>query len=182
MHDRELLDAIESIDPVTYQGAVWRVSLVGRSAIQGSTRPGRWSDGSIEALYTSIEADTALAEMHFHLFEKSSILPSRLQFNLSELEIQLSRCLKLLDAAKLEELGVMNDDFYGRAFKRVVSELYPKTQAIGAAASFLGYDGLHVPSARTEGSNVVLLLDNLAPDNEILVKQSSPVDWKSWKS
>ena len=179
IHDRELLDTIETIDPIMYDGPAWRVSLQGRSPTQGSTRPGRWSDGSFEALYTSLEADTAKAEMRFHLFEKSSIIPSRLVYMLSELQIELGRCLKLLDITQLETLGVESDVFYGRSFQRVVHELYPTTQAIGAAASFLGFDGLQVPSARAKGSNMVLLLNNLSPEREIEVKSTAVADWNS---
>ena len=56
-----------------------------------------------------------------------------------------------------------------------------RTQAIAAAARFLEFDGLLVPSARHPGSNLVLLLDQLAGDG-LEVLASEAVDWAAWRA
>ena len=40
----------------------------------------------------------------------------------------------------------------------------PACQAVGGAVAWLGYDGLLVPSARADGSNIVILVDALAAE------------------
>src|SRR5271165_3389198 len=43
VHDRSILDALETIDPEPFAGEVWRVTRKGREALRGSTANGRWS-------------------------------------------------------------------------------------------------------------------------------------------
>lgn len=180
IHDRALLDALETIEPMEHRGPVWRVCRKGREPNRESTVVGRWSDGSFPVLYTSLEADTCQAEVYFHVYQKQPVPPSKLRFGLHKLSIELTRTLRLLDTAQLESLGVVQDLFYAKRFNQVVRESYPKTQAIGAAANFLGLDGLLVPSARVNGTNVVLLTDNIAPEREIAITNSEPCDLKAW--
>ena len=57
VHDRSILDALETIDPERFTGEVWRVTKRGRDPLRGSTANGRWgpSGGEFEVLYTSKE-------------------------------------------------------------------------------------------------------------------------------
>src|SRR3546814_15879991 len=61
-----------------------------------------------------------------------------------ELTIKMQKALILADEGQLKRLGV--DD------SRYRELLYTRTQAIGAAAAFLGFDGFIVPSARRDRS------------------------------
>jgi hypothetical protein len=57
---------------------------------------------------------------------------------------------------------------------------YARTQEIGDAAFFLGFDAVVAPSARREALNLVIFTDRLeAADMD--VEQSEPVDWKAWR-
>jgi len=55
------------------------------------------------------------------------------------------------------------------------------TQAITAAAHFLAFDGLLVPSARFPCTNLVLFLDRVIEHGRLDVRQSEPVDWAAWR-
>jgi hypothetical protein len=57
---------------------------------------------------------------------------------------------------------------------------YAATQALAAAAHFLEFDGLIVPSARHSSANLVVFMDReAAPSLEILT--TDLVDWSAWK-
>jgi hypothetical protein len=57
---------------------------------------------------------------------------------------------------------------------------YAATQAIAAAAFFLEFDALIVPSARYSGANLVAFLDRLATSPDLL--ESADVDWSAWRA
>jgi len=180
IHERALLDALESIPPTKYSNSVWRICRHGRDPIQEWKVVGRWSDGGFPVIYTSIESKTAQAEVHFHYYQKQPIPPSKLNLNLHELNINLVQALKLLDTSRLSSVGVTAEMLYVKSFSKVIQLGYPVMQAVGAAANFLGFDGLIVPSARIKGSNIVLLTDNIAPQSEISVVSTKAIDLKSW--
>jgi hypothetical protein len=55
-----------------------------------------------------------------------------------------------------------------------------RTQEIGAAAEFLGCDGLIAPSARWPCDNLMLFPDRIAHDSTLEVVESESVDWIKW--
>jgi hypothetical protein len=80
--------------------------------------------------------------------------------------------LKLDDLSEIEALGVTRERF---------GELsYERTQAIGDAAYFLGFDGLMVPSARWNCLNLVFFTDQLSPA-DIALEEAAVVDWAAWR-
>ena len=56
-----------------------------------------------------------------------------------------------------------------------------RSQEIGDAASFLGFDGILMPSARWPCQNLVLFVDRLNPE-DLTVRDSEPVDWQAWRA
>jgi hypothetical protein len=56
---------------------------------------------------------------------------------------------------------------------------YGMAQAIAAAAHFLEFDGLRVPSARAPCANLILFLDRLTNGGSMEVRGSEPVDWSA---
>jgi RES domain-containing protein len=184
IHDRELLDAIECIEAETFEGDVWRVTRDGRDPTQAAPtgRGGRWDDGTFEALYTSMEPETCLREVYYHL-SQSTPFPSRARYRLNGLAIVLQRALRLLEMKKLAAMGVPMNLYNARSFEKIEREVYPKAQDIRAAAHFLEFDGLLVPSARHEGTNVVLFLDRIGPASLPRLESSEPepVDWAALK-
>jgi len=172
VHDRAILDALESIDPVRFHGEVWRITRKGRDATRGSAANGRWSPGgSFEVLYTSLERDGALAEIGYRL-SLEPVWPSRLEHEIHEIDAHLERTLKFADVASLTPLGV--------DAARYESFDYSATQAIAAATRFLELDGLIVPNARHRSSNLVIFMDRPG-GGSLDVRSSRTVDWTAWR-
>lgn len=171
-HDDRLLDLIGALEGQEYRGPMWRVVRTGRDVLDGSRGAGRWNTAEMSVLYGAAEADGALAEINFHISRGQSVFPSRIRHDLFELEIVARDTLVLADMDQLRRLGV--DD------SRYRELLYDRTQEIGAAAEFLGFDGLIVPSARWDCRNIVLFLDTINLD-DIRSVSHQPVDWKSWR-
>ena len=80
--------------------------------------------------------------------------------------------LRLADMRELAPLG--GDE------ARYAEVLYPRTQEIGDAAHFLGFDGLVAPNARWNCLNAVLFTDRLGAD-AMAVLGVSDVDWNEWR-
>ena len=95
-----------------------------------------------------------------------------MRHNVVKLGVKTQQTLVLADLAQLRKLGV--DDARYREL------LYERTQEIGAAAAFLGFDGLIAPSARWSCQNIILMLDALNLE-DIRTVSSEPVDWVTWR-
>jgi hypothetical protein len=173
VHDRAVLDALERLDPAPVDSDVWRVTRKGRDPLRGSSANGRWgAPGEIEVLYTSEQRDGALAEVGFRL-SLEPVWPSLVQHEVHILAVKAERILRLADMQELENLGV--------DITRYETFEYAATQAIAAAAHFLEYDGIWVPSARFSCSNLVLFTDRMAHAGHIQLVDSKDVDWTDWR-
>jgi RES domain-containing protein len=172
VHDRAILDALENIDPEALRKTVWRVARKGRDPLRGAVASGRWNAiGEFEVLYTSIEADGALAEVGYRL-SLEPMWPSKIEHQLHRLEVMTERALRLDSLPQLERVGV--------DIKRFESFEYMATQAIAAAAHFLDFDAMMVPSARYNTTNLVVFLDRIQTPPELL--SSEEVDWAKWRA
>lgn len=169
--DMELLDALDALDRVSINDNVWRVVRDKRDPLQGHPSAGRWDPGQFDVLYTSFEPDGAISEMHFHL-SRQPVFPSKVQFYLHEIAVTTRSTLKFADLRQLEPLGVEANRYTG--------VLHPRTQMIGDAAAFLGFDGIIAPSARWPCLNLVIFSDQINPD-DLEVKKSTLVDWAQWR-
>lgn len=170
--DDRLLDLVGAIEGQPFDGTMWRVVRQGRHVLDGSRGSGRWNTAEMSVLYGGAERDGALAEINFHLSRGQSVFPSRMRHDLFELAVKTRQTLVLADMAQLKVLGVEDS--------RYREMLYDRTQEIGAAAAFLGFDGLIVPSARWECQNIVLFLDAINLE-EVRMVSSEPVDWQAWR-
>ncbi|MGH6919013.1 MAG: RES family NAD+ phosphorylase [Geminicoccaceae bacterium] len=169
--DLELLDALDALPRVSFEGTAWRAVREGRDPLQGHPSAGRWDPGTFDVLYTSMEPDGAIAEMHVHL-SRQPVFPSGLAFGLHAIAVRTKKTLHFADLSALAALGV-DGARYGDI-------LYPRTQAIGDAADFLGFDGLIAPNARWPCQNLVIFTDRLAPaDLEVL--SAVAIDGAAWR-
>ena len=172
VHDRAILDALENFDSVAIEETVWRIVRKGRDPQRGAVANGRWNAiGEFEVLYTSLTAQGALAEVG-HRLSLEPIWPSRIEHEIHTLRISADRALRFQNMRQLEKLGVNA--------ARFDSFEYEATQAIAAAAHFLEFDALIVPSARHEGSNLIAFLDRLRAVPELL--NTDKVDWLAWRA
>ena len=173
VHDRSILDALEKLDPEPFDSDVWRVARKGRDPLRGSSANGRWgAPGELEVLYTSEQRDGALAEVGFRL-SLEPVWPSLIQHQIHVLAVKAERTLRLVDMRELENLGV--------DISRYETFEYGATQAIAAAAHFLEFDGMLVPSARFACSNLVLFTDRVSPTGHLQLVSSEDVDWVEWR-
>ena len=171
VHDRAILDALEAIDPESFEGEVWRITRKGRDAVRGSGAHGRWSPGGeFEVLYTSLEREGALAEIGYRL-SLEPVWPSRIEHEIHLMEVKTERILRFPNVSRLSSLGI-DITQYG-------SFDYTATQAIAAAAHFLECDGLIVPSALHTSLNLVLFLYRITPGSRLELRERHVVDWTS---
>ncbi|MCB1463957.1 MAG: RES family NAD+ phosphorylase [Nitratireductor sp.] len=168
--DNALIDALEAIEPTGFQGTVWRVIRDGRDPLQCSASGGRWDDGSFDVLYTSLSRQGALEEMRFHLMRGQPVMPSKVRYRLFELDLSLARALQFLDLSALAAVGLKTETFGRLSYEQKDAE-YPRTQEIGEVAHFLDFDGLIVPSARSDARNVVVFCDKVE-----LLRESKFID------
>jgi RES domain-containing protein len=172
VHDRVVLDALEALEAQVVETTVWRVARKGRDPLRGAVANGRWNAiGEFEVLYTSSSPEGALAEVGYRL-SIEPIWPSQIEHQVHTLKVRADRALAFENLKQLEKLGV-NVERFG-------SFDYAATQAIAAAAHFLEFDALVVPSARYNGSNVVAFLDRLHAPPELL--STKDVDWPAWRA
>jgi RES domain-containing protein len=169
--DPALLDALDAFDRVRFAGEVWRVVRHGRDPLQGNASGGRWDPTSFDVLYTSLTADGAVAEVHFHL-SRQPVFPSKIKYGLNRIRVRTAKTLRLPDVRAMAQLGVDPT--------RYREILYAPTQAIGDAAYFLGFDSIIAPNARWSCNNLILFTDQIAPGGCKLI-ESSTVNWLEWR-
>src|SRR6202051_137627 len=173
VHDRSVLDALEKLDPEPFDSDVWRVARKGRDPLRGSSANGRWgAPGELEVLYTAEQREGALAEVGFRL-SLEPVWPSLIQHQIYILAVRAERTLRLVDMNELQNLGV--------DISRYETFAYGATHENAAAAHFLEFDGMLVPSARFACSNLVLFTDRVSHAGSLQLVSSEDVDWAEWR-
>ena len=160
----ELLDAIEGAAVDGWQCDVWRQVLEGTPPLRSNNRGGRWNPPDCEALYASLQAEVATAEIDYLLTQQS--IPISRDRVTHELSVHLTRVVDLSQGDAWQRLGLSADD--------LKSDDVAACQRIGAAAAWLGFGGLLVPSVRAEGVNLVIFVNNMEPDDVIEVSGEFP--------
>lgn len=168
LSDASLIDALEQYSPSAWTGRVWRVVREGRDALSCSASRGRWDDGTFDVLYTSSSKEGALEEMRFHLGRGQPVIPDIPIYRLFELEISFEALLVIDTPQAISNLGVDLNRF-GRLPYLSHGDEYVRSQEIAAAVEFLDFDGMRVPSARSEIPNLVVFCGSVVPSamNEI---------------
>ena len=167
--DPALLALLERCVQGPFEGIVHRVVWSGASPVQGSrSARGRWNSpqAGFEVLNTSLEGDGARAEFEafWALFEQRPDRPA----SIWRLRVRLQRVVRL-EFKDLEQFGVPRSEYATRD--------YARTAAISDVVSRLGCDGLIVPSARYNGRNLVVYMQNLDEDSRVEELESSPFSW-----
>ncbi len=157
--DPDLLERLEECAQRPFTGIVHRVVWADGSPLRGSSLAGgRWNspDGSFEVLNTSLEAEGAGAEFEafWSLFEQR---PDKAAL-IWTVRARLRQVVEL-DFDLLDELGVQRESY--------VSRQYARTQEISDGLSYLGCDGVIVPSARHDSRNLVIYMQNLHRESSV---------------
>ncbi len=171
--DLRLLDHVDAYPRRSHMGLLWHVVREGRDPLPGGRAASRWCNGQFDVLYTSLEREGAIAEVHA-LLSLQPVFPSKIAFHVHRLRVSVQQSLHLADLPTLARLGVDVDRYQERD--------YARTQDIADAAYFLGFDGLFVPSARWPCTNAVLFTDRIEPAClSVDATEPEPVDWQSWR-
>jgi hypothetical protein len=168
--DPDLLDALDARPRSLFEGIVWRVARKGRDPLEPSYGNGRWDLRAFDVLYTSLEADGAIAEIDYHL-SLQPVFPSRLQSTLHQIIVRASSIMRFDSLPDLEQFGVN--------VARYADPLYDRIREIGDAVAFLGCDALIAPSARWDCLTLLCITDNLS--EPLTAGASNEVDWTKWR-
>jgi RES domain-containing protein len=169
VRDFALLDALQALQPIAFDGPVWRVCREGRDPTLAAPSLSRWCDGAFPVLYTSQERDGAIAEISSFL-RLQPVLPSKTRWFAHQLELAIAHVARFADLSALAGLGV-DVKAYG-------ARQYARTAEIAEAANFLGFDGLIAPSARWSCANIMVFADNASDSAVRLIStEAAPIDW-----
>lgn len=173
--DLTLIDTLSEIESFAYNGEVYRVTRNHVDPITPSISGGRWALPSSDwhkgtpILYTSLNKDGAKAEIASFLSELNPPPTKKLQVH--KIHVTLRKTIKL-ENNDLDKLGV--------DFKQYKNRNYVITQKIGSALSFLGFDGLIVPSARWHCDNLMIYMDNHSINEKLEVLHTEEFEWQAW--
>ena len=175
IHDPDLLDRLSAFHPERFEGEVFRATRTNADPVAASISGGRWApppDGNAgySVLYTSLERDGAIAEVASFLAQLTPN-PGPRQISVSRLAVSTSRTLQLV-RTDLATLGV--------DLARYGERDYGRTQEIGAALVFLGFDGLIAPSARWPCDNLMMFGDNHTLAETLESIGAETVEWREW--
>lgn len=170
--DLALLDALDKLPRSVIRQRVWRTVRDGRDALEGSKSRGRWGHDGMETLYTSHLKDGSVAEI-YALLSAQPVFPSKVQWLTYELQVELDNVATLPTLPELAGLGVDVARYQHREYER--------TQEIADAALFLGFDGLVIPSARWDRTNLVVFVERVGLGQMALAGPPDRVDWDRWR-
>jgi RES domain-containing protein len=144
-----LENILASASKSTWTGSVFRVMLNDFSPERENTVGARWNPPGIQAIYTCLEPSVCIAEIEHHLGQQPRPVRPDLRRTLYQIEVSLSAVLDLgplLPA--LAEIGINQAHLHADDMQ--------VSQGIGRLVTWLGCDGLLVPSARKAGHNLVI--------------------------
>ena len=154
--DPSLLDVIEQ-RVRDWGGAVYRQVFEGTDVLRANIRGARWNPPDEEALYCSLHRRTATAEIdHLIARQPVPILRPRVTHKLS---VRLRRVADLRSLAVLESCDIAPEALMGADLSA--------PQFVGGAVAWLNCAGLLIPSARDDGANLVVFVNNMESDDVV---------------
>jgi len=130
---------------------------------------GRWNPKGLEAIYTSLDVETAKLEAYQDFIYRGFLLTAITPRVTAGAKVKLSKVLDLTDVKVLKKIGFTKKELIledWRAIQKARDESW--TQAIGRGVYVAGFEGLIVPSARKDdGKNIVSFPKRLAKTSKI---------------
>lgn len=156
IHDRALLEEIEKLTATPWEGLVFRHMFGDYPPDRENVRGARWNPPEIPAIYTSTRKEVALAEAEYQI-DNQPLRPWARRV-LYHVNVRLASVLDLTDGQSLIKLGITEDNLQ--------SLNHSPCQKVGGAVDWLGHDGLLVPLARANGSNLIIYPNRQTPGYE----------------
>lgn len=119
-------------------------------------------------LYTSCSENGAMAEVAYN-FSRFDPPPGG-NVHLHEISVATKKTA-LISPNALKGIGLD---------MAILETKIHSTQRIGAAAAFLEYDSILVPSLRWDTNNLVIFADIHGFDLELKLTRTKAVDWREW--
>jgi RES domain-containing protein len=167
---RELLERIDRISPVSFDGEVVRHIAPGYLPLSGEgarIHGGRWNPpDSFPTLYTALTRETMLAELERAARRQGLRVADLLPRVEVRYGVSLHRVLDLRDAEALARVGLRPGD--------LASDDWTNCQVVGDTAHHAGLEGVLAPSAAS-GDVLVLFLDQVGSDSTLEVRSSGPL-------
>ena len=128
---------------------MFRVMLNDYPPDRENTQGARWNPPDIPAIYTCLEPAVCIAEVEYGLARQSRPIKPDLRKTLYQIDVALSAAVDIGPILpELESIGIGKPQMFADDMK--------VSQEIGRLATWLGFDGLFVPSARGAGNNLVI--------------------------
>lgn len=161
IYDPALLDAIEQLPAPDWRGRAWRHMFNDYPPERSNTSGARWNPPGVEAIYTALDRDTAVAEgQHAIDVQPRRIFRRRVLY---ELEIDVMGVVDLTTTEALTSVGL--------TLANIADDSHAACQQVGGAIAWLHRGGILVPSARNDGTNLVILLGAGDPEIERVSQQ-----------
>jgi RES domain-containing protein len=150
MVDRNSLESIlAGLTGGTWSGRVFRVMLNDYPPDRENTLGARWNPPGVPAIYSCLQPKVCIAEVEYALARQSRPVKPGLRKTLYEIEIALSAAVEIAPILpELKDIGIDLPQLFADDMKA--------SQEIGRLVTWLGFDGLFVPSARSDGNNLVI--------------------------
>jgi RES domain-containing protein len=170
MPSSNLVDAIDRLDPIAYQGKLFRHVAAGRHPLSGAgarSQGGRWNPPqSFATLYLADSEETVEAEFRRMARRQGLELQAFFPRRVYRIEVDLQAVIDLTFPvslpAPLADLDLSSDELTG-------------TQAVGEAAQYLGREAILAPSAAGEGRVLAVFIDRLLPESRV-----EDIDFEIW--
>jgi RES domain-containing protein len=146
IYPADIIDRLQEVEAVGWVGVVFRYMLAGLPPDRENSRGARWNPPETRAIYVSLDRETMLAEANFYIGQQPRA--PKVKRTLYRIGVELSSVIDLSEWARLSAFGIDRKSF--------ASVGYEQFQMIGGSAEWLGHDGLLVPSARSNGTNLVI--------------------------
>jgi RES domain-containing protein len=171
MASSHLVDAIDRLDPIPFRGELYRHVAAGRHPLSGAgarSQGGRWNPPqSFATLYLADGKASVEAEFR-RMAQRQGLNPAQfLPRRIYRLEVELRAVVDLTSAASLPP-ALADLDF--------AADELTDTQALGAAAQYLGREAILAPSAAGEGRVLAVFIDRLLPDSRV-----EDIDFEVWE-
>lgn len=142
-------DILATLPARPWSGTVFRLMLADYPPERENTVGARWNPPGVGAIYTSLTAEIAIAEITHHLSMQPRPVRPDLKKTIYKIEVKLAAVVDLEDVIPhLERAGIPHH--------LLVDNDLSTSQAIGKTVTWLDRDGLMVPSARVHGKNLVI--------------------------
>lgn len=164
MLDRKLLARVDALQPTALSTEAFRHIAKDRHPLSGAgarLQGGRWNPPeSFSTLYLGLAQATVVAEFYRMAGRQGRAPEDFLPRQMHRYEVTLAAALDLRSAAARDALDLTRDALSALDARRC--------QEIGAAAHYLGFEGIIAPSATGTGTVLAVFFESLRAESDVI--------------